>query len=45
MLVYGAIVLLMAKTIADLYLAEEYVCPSCGARSGDEHSQDCQWHS
>jgi hypothetical protein len=43
-LVYAVIVLLIAKTLADLYLGEAYVCPSCGARSDDQHSEDCQWH-
>jgi hypothetical protein len=47
LLVYAVIVivLLMAKTIADLYLGEAYVCPSCGARSDDQHTEDCQLHS
>ena len=36
-------VILMAKTLAGIYLGAEYVCPSCGARSEDEHAEDCSW--
>ena len=44
-LVYAVLVFLMAKLIADVYLGGAYVCPSCGARRDDRHSEDCQWHS
>jgi hypothetical protein len=43
-LVYAVVVLLMAKALAGIYLGEGYVCPSCGARSDDQHSEDCQWN-
>jgi len=42
-LVYAVVVLLMAHALAGIYLGETYVCPSCGARGDDQHSEDCQW--
>jgi len=42
-LMVTVLVLLMAKTLAGIYLGAEYVCPSCGARSEDEHAEDCSW--
>ena len=45
LLVYVVVVLVLGKMIADLYLGQAYICPSCGARSSDRHSEDCQWHS
>jgi hypothetical protein len=42
-LVYTVVVLLMAHTLAGIYLGGAYVCPSCGARREDQHSEDCQW--
>jgi hypothetical protein len=37
------LVLLMTKTLADIHLGAGYVCPSCGARSEDEHTEECSW--
>jgi hypothetical protein len=42
-LMVTVLVLLMAKTLAGIYLGAEYACPSCGARSEDEHAEDCSW--
>jgi hypothetical protein len=44
LLVYLVVVLLMAKTLAGMYFGASYVCPSCGARREDQHSEECQWH-
>jgi hypothetical protein len=42
--VFIVVVLLMAKTLAGIYLGGEYVCPSCGTRRQDQHSHDCPWN-
>jgi hypothetical protein len=42
-MVYAVVFLLMARALAGIYLGEEYVCPSCGARRDDQHAEDCQW--
>ena len=42
-LVYVVVVLLMAKTLAGIYLGEAYACPSCGTRREDEHAEECPW--
>jgi len=42
-LMVTVLALLMARTLADIYLEAEYVCPSCGARGEDEHAEDCSW--
>ena len=38
LLVAAVLFVLMAKRLADMYLGESYVCPSCGARSEGRHS-------
>jgi len=43
LLVNVVLVLLIATKIADIYLGEHYMCPSCGARTQDGHSSDCPW--
>jgi hypothetical protein len=35
--------LLMGLRLRDLYLGGHYVCPGCGARSQDRHSEACPW--
>jgi hypothetical protein len=42
-LVAAVVFVLMAKRLADMYVGEEYVCPTCGARSQARHSPDCPW--
>jgi hypothetical protein len=42
-LVYTVVTLLMANALVQIYLGAAYTCPSCGARSKDQHSEDCQW--
>lgn len=42
-LVFAVLVLLLAKTLAGIYLGANYVCPSCGTRREDRHSQECPW--
>jgi hypothetical protein len=37
------IVVLMAKTLAGIYLGGAYACPSCGTRREDEHAEECPW--
>ena len=44
LLVFTVVVLLMAKTLAGIYLGAAYVCPSCGTRREDRHSEECPWH-
>jgi ABC-type enterobactin transport system permease subunit len=34
---------LMAKRLNDMYMGDEYACPSCGTRSESDHSPDCPW--
>jgi hypothetical protein len=43
LLVTVVVVLLMSKRLANIYRGDEYVCPSCGARSARRHSPDCPW--
>ncbi len=43
LLVAAVLVILMAKRLADIYLGEEYACPTCGARSEGSHSPECPW--
>ncbi len=43
LLVAAVLVVLMAKRLIDLYAGEDYVCPSCGARSEGSHSPECPW--
>ena len=42
-LVFAFVALLMAKTLAGIYLGGRGVCPSCGARRKDRHGSDCPW--
>jgi hypothetical protein len=44
LLVFTVVVLLMAKTLAGIYLGTAYVCPSCGTRREDRHVQECPWN-
>jgi hypothetical protein len=44
LLVFTVVVLLMAKTLAGIYLGTAYVCPSCGTRREDRHAQECPWN-
>jgi hypothetical protein len=41
---YTFILLLVAFRLAATYLGGHYVCPNCGARSANRHSDDCPWH-
>jgi hypothetical protein len=41
--VYIVVALLMAKTLAGIYLGPAYVCPSCGTRREDRHADECPW--
>jgi len=43
LLVAAVLVILMAKRLADIYLGEEYACPTCVARSEVNHSPECPW--
>jgi hypothetical protein len=43
LLVVSVLVVLMAKRLADIYVREEYACPTCGARSEGSHSPECPW--
>ena len=43
LLVNVVVVVLIAMRLADTYLGQHYVCPSCGARSEGGHSSDCPW--
>jgi hypothetical protein len=43
LLAAAIIVVLMARRLADMYLGEAYVCPTCGARSEASHSPECPW--
>jgi rubrerythrin len=36
-------VILMAKTLAGIYLGGAYACPTCGTRREDEHAKECPW--
>ena len=40
---FAVAVLLLAKTLAGIYLGANYVCPTCGTRREDRHSQECPW--
>ena len=43
LLVNLVLVVLIAMRLADTYLGQHYMCPSCGARSERGHSVDCPW--
>jgi rubrerythrin len=42
-LLLTVVMLLMAKTLAGIYLGGAYTCPSCGTRREDEHAEECPW--
>ena len=42
-LVFTVVALVMAKQLVTIYLGGAYVCPSCGARRQDRHTDDCPW--
>jgi len=44
MLVSLVIVLLMAKSLVDIFTGGGYACPICGARSERDHSSRCPWN-
>jgi hypothetical protein len=42
-LVALVLVILMARSLANLHLGGHYTCPSCGAKGEGRHSRDCPW--
>jgi hypothetical protein len=40
---YVVVVMLIAKSIGDLYQGSRYACPSCGTKRQNSHSADCPW--
>jgi hypothetical protein len=43
LLVTLVVTALMAKTLTDITFGGRYRCPSCGARTEDDHSDSCSW--
>ena len=42
-LVVYVIALLTAWRLVSMYFGGAYVCPRCGARQADRHSDECPW--
>jgi rubrerythrin len=42
--VFTVVVLLMGKTLAEIYLGGMYACPHCGTRHEDRHADECPWN-
>jgi hypothetical protein len=41
--VFLILAMVMAARMFGIYLGGGYVCPSCGARREDRHSDTCSW--
>lgn len=43
LLVFIVVVLLSAKTLAEIYTGADYACPLCGTTREDQHADECPW--
>jgi len=44
-LMFTLVGLVMMRAVFGWYLGGEYVCPVCGSRDENEHTDECPWKS